>query len=640
MKEYDKKTDISYGQIVAGALLRFESIDSIDTHLLIQDFEEKNNVTVKRSVTDKDNIGKYIKTAKNGVISLRDGISLEYFIEQENCTLSERLLEISGNIVNDYFDNLDIEKYRQKKEEVLIENKKNVLATANILLISDIEEDYDELVKYGFKNIDYFKSIIRANKYFANNKEKLEKYNIILKGNQITERCSSLEKGAELKRIIEELNNNEHILVISLDRYDYSDHKEFITYLTDRKNCKSWEVKELTYSELFDRVVENTLINHTLDNTNVKSNNTLEYVDYVNHDKLLLPSKKRDLKILYLDSIKISKFAQRVSQELGLDITFKEDNNFSLGRYTKNHLGDYDIIIASYMYSSNILRMNIESTEQCKDTGRQLTLLATYDDVYWGVDDALGNAVDLKYVFGGNIAPDKEQHDKEFKILRQPIEVEARDEYWEKQRQSEYSLMKGIIESIVNFYNEALIKVNKMPLNDLDLKTWDELDNEYMMFVEAERKKEESELAPIRSFDNIRHEVLNYLYYRENGLINEFPAGLRIIEGKDGITVQNIYQEKPICAITFSKSYSQEDLRVFEIQTMSNKEILSNPKTIGLYTNKYERLKGIPNKPDEKQSTALASIQRKIENTLKPLNEKAKEEENQKSLNLIKKNNK
>lgn len=55
-------------------------------------------------------------------------------------------------------------------------------------------------------------------------------------------------------------------------------------------------------------------------------------------------------------------------------------------------------------------------------------------------------------------------------------------------------------------------------------------------------------------------------------MINQIPEGLKIIEDKDGIKVENIYQGRTLCAIVFPKEYKHEDLRIFQIQTLSKKE--------------------------------------------------------------------
>lgn len=128
-------------------------------------------------------------------------------------------------------------------------------------------------------------------------------------------------------------------------------------------------------------------------------------------------------------------------------------------------------------------------------------------------------------------------------------------------------------------------------------------------------------------------------------MINQIPEGLKIIEDKDGIKVENIYQGRTLCAIVFPKEYKHEDLRIFQIQTLSKKGKLSSPQTIGVYTNKYENLESIPDRPDEKQASALLSIEKKINVALRPLNEEAwkkqleQETQEPKTLNL-KRNNK
>lgn len=614
---------IQYDSIIAGALLKFESLDNIDFSLLVIDLKEKLNTEIVGILWNysPNYLRKYIEMLENGTIQLKDGISLDYFIEEEKCTLRKKLLEIAGNKVVNYFSSLDIEKYKTEKENALKTNKENVLNEANVLLISDIQDDYDELIKYGFKNVDYFKSIIRADSYFAKHPDELEKYHIILEGNQNVQHCC-FEGNVSLNGTIFRLNNKQQILITSLHRYIYSDHMELDTHLSDRKNHRFWKITELTYQGLFDRIVENMLINQILEKVNLKGKKFVPIQDYINPNRLPLPTKKSDLKILYLDPV--CKYFDRISEiasELGLNVDFKDDTNSSLGKYVKSNLGKYDIIIATQQYSRNLLNMNHESTEQCKDTGKELTLLVTYDNLYWGVDTDLAYCIKLKYAYGGNYAPDSEYHSNEIKILKLP-EIKAKDEYWTKYEQK-YSQIKSILEASVNFYNQALIQRSKPTISDLDFKTAEEINQDYINAYNNKEKKKEAELAPIRQFDNIRNSIISYLDYRNNGLIDQIPEGIKIIEGKDSIRVENVYQNRTLCAIVFPKTCQHNNLRIFEIQTLSKKGSLSSPQTIGVYTSEYDNLENIPNRPDEKQESALISIEKKINVALKPLNEKA-----------------
>ena len=621
-----KKAEIDYEPFIAGALLKFELIDNIDFSLLIEAFQRKTNINVKGILFNLDNVGKYIKSEAD--ISLRDGISLDSFIEEENCTLREKLREIAGDTVNNYFESINVKSYYHKKAKELKENKEKVLNTANVLLISENQEDYDELVKYGFKNVDYFKSLIRADQYFTKYPERLYKYHIVLKG------YTCIHKFAYLKfeGTINNLDNNNHILATPIHRYNYSDRTEFVAYLSDKINWREYTAEEPTYTAVLDKIVENTLINHITDKVKISAP---KYIDYINPNRLPLPNTKSKLKILYLDTLSVNKYSNDIAESLGLNVTFKEDNNNSLKEYVKSHLGEYDIIIASNLYSRSLLDMNIESTEQCKDTGRDLVLLVSYKDnsiLQYDEDngifnDGIGSVINLCYKFAGNIAPDAKHRQKEFRVLRKSSEFIHEDEQYKVSYENDVTCIKSILSASINIYNDALLQNKKPTINDLDMKTAEEFDNEYKIVDKQEEERKEAALKPIRAFDNIIYTIYNYLYYRKNGLITQIPEGLKITEKNDKIKVEIIYQNKTLGAITFSKDYKQyqmkRNLRVFEIQTISKKGILSNPQTIGVYTRKYENIEGIPSRPDEKQANFLSSIEKKINCCVKPLNNKA-----------------
>ncbi len=362
---------------------------------------------------------------KDGSLSTNDKKPLDYFIEEENRTVREKYEEVVGKIVLDYFDKINVDEFKQKRNDILKSQTEELKNKANILLISDIEEEYQTLKDYGFKNIDYFKSIIRSDKYFKKHPKELEKYHIVLTGNQNVQRCC-FEGQVELENTLYDLRVKKGILKTSISQYNFSDHDEFITYLGNREICHSWDTKESSYIDLFDRIVEAAIINHTLSKVKYKGNFE-PIVDYVNSNRLSLPTKKSDLKILYLDAISVKDCANDIASKLGLNITFKEDNNCSLGRYVKSHLGDYDIIIASNSYSGNILSMNNECTEQGKDSGRDLTLLVTYnEDNIWYMDEdkifdyeGFGNKITLRHIFGGMLADNQKRQSKEFRVLRQ-----------------------------------------------------------------------------------------------------------------------------------------------------------------------------------------------------------------------------
>lgn len=631
-KNKEEKQEISYEQLIAGALLKFDEIDNVDFSLLVEDFKSKTNTEIRGVWYNLKTIGNYLKCKTNGTILLREEFNLDSFLEKEYCTLGETLKFVSGDIVNEYFKNFDLEQFKTRKKQLLDNNKEQVLNIANVLLISDVEEDYKALKEYGFKNIDYFKSIIRADAWFEKYPEQLEKYHIVIKGNQNVQRCC-MDGDVPLDRKISELRNNtRNIIETPLNICGTKANREYVLWLDDRYNYKGWDTNEPSYSSLFDRLVENTLINHTLENFTNKVNNIIEYKDIDNPTRLPLPKKKSDLKILYLDSVMVFQYAEEIAKNLGLDITFKEDNNCGLGRYVKSHLGDYDIIIVSNTYSSNILCMNNESTEQCRDTGRELTVLATYDDEsIWTFDEdhisdtqGIASKLTLNYSYGGNLALDKDIKTKEFSVLRQQVELEAPSEQGKKYRQSRYSDMQAIIEAAVNIYNEALIRNEKEPIQDMDFKSAETFEQEYQVEYNKEEERKKQALAPIHAFNEIMYSVIYYLDYKKDGLITQNPQGLRITKEQNGeIKVENIYEGRPLCAIIFSEQ-NRENIRTFKIQLASNKGNLLPPETIGVYTRKYEGQAGVPNRPNEKQANALHALQKKVNFCLSPLNDEAR----------------
>lgn len=626
----NKEKRITFEQIMAGALLKFEKIDNVDISLLLEDFMSLDAVKVEPYFNIK-NLKEYMNYYhKDGSISLLDKFPLDYFIEEEERTVKDKYIEVAGNIVNNYFNRFSVEEFKKRKEKLLKEQKESILKDANILLISDEEEDYNELINYGFQNIDYFKSIIRADKYFSKHPKQLEKYHIILKGNQYVQRCC-FEGDVKLDNTLWDLRNNRKVLFTPLKRYKYSNHSEYTAYLSDFKSTREWDTEEDSYSKVLDRIIENSLINHIFKIDNLKDKKSVPIEDYVNSNRLTLPTKKSDLKILYLDSININESAKEIAQKLGLNITFKEDNNYSLGRYIKSHLGDYDIIIASSSYSSSILRMNNESTEQCKDTGRQLTLLVTYknqsipksdeDGIF--VSDGIGDKIELQYVFGGNLSNSQDIVNKEFRVLRKPYEplkFESWKQHWEKYVRSQEIDMKSIIEEAVHLYNEKLLENNCQPLRDFDLTTAKTYDEEYDKIDKKEAERQYQALEPIHTFDSLRSKIITYLRYKNQGLISDNLDGLKITETSDGICVENNYQGRTLCTIIISKQYKQDNLRVFTIQTINKKGQLGNPEIVGIYTRKYENLEGTPNRPNELQMNAIIATKKKVDALIVPQN--------------------
>lgn len=600
-------------KFIAGLLCQFNMVDGIDLNILIKDFESKTKTRLKGSFKYFENIGDYVKVDEDGTVHLKYTVSLKDMVDDiigdDEKTLFEKLHVFAGDEVNKYFDDLDREKLKSEKNNLLEKNKENVLNNGKVLIISDDEEDYNEFIKYGFKNVDYFRSIVRADRYFKKYPDRLKQYHIILKGRQKVQRCC-FEGAVDLDRTLRDINPIDTIN-ISLQKYGYPEYNDFEGYVSARHG--GWQVIASTYSSFINKIVENCFVNDVLNKT--PSNNYPKYVDYVNPYRLPLVRNKEDLKILYLGWVN-PKLEEEIKNDLGLNITFKEDDNCSLGRYVKEHLGDYDIIIASKTYSERLLNMNKESTEQCKDTGRELTILAVYEDSYCGVYDALGPGIKMTYSCGGNLAPDDyDEITCEVKMLHPKKVLDSESDYY---RPEAYTSRKVILESAVNFYNDALVKNNKAPMN-LDFKTIEETNKEYEKAFEEQRKRREEEQSYIASIDYICSEAGKYLRNRSFGKIIESPEGLNITKLNDGIKIENIFQGRTLCTLTCLDSYI-DDERVVKIQTISQKGTLTSPQTVIFNSSRYHLNDEGEFKPDEKQKSVVSSIEKKVEHVLEPLN--------------------
>ena len=619
----DKKT-IDYEQFVAGAIEKFGSIDGVDFSLLVEDFTKKLNVSLEGVwYHSRNNLTKYLETEDNGTIHLKDGLALNSILKGQDCVLMEKLLEIAGEEVIDYFDNLDIRAYLSAKEKGLSEYKARLLMAARVLLISDYQEDYDALIKYGFRDVDYFKSIIRANRYFAEHPQELRKYHIILYGNQNVLNCD--HDPIDLDEKVNELWKHNSILHTELHRYDSSKKTEFYAYLADYQNHRRLNVHEYSYQAVFDRIIEAAFINKLLEKAKVASGPFVPITDSVNPKTLPTPTEKAGLRILYLNHNGNEEYLNKIAEQLGLTIQFVRENNESLGQNVINDLGNWDIIIGSKIYSRDLLGMNIESTEQCKDTGRRLTLLMIDECLHYWYQDEIGEGNKLTYVFGGSAALDDESHEKQYGFLVHKEEF-GKDEDLLESDLVELSTARSIIESAVSIYNEALLQAKLPAISDLDFRTAEDFNQEYLNVYTVEKAAREADLAAISAFDEIKSEVLCYLDFLKKRLINGPLEGLKIIPSEKGVRVESfygdVYNQRVLCSIEFPYETPRGEIRIFEIQTESKKGRLTPPQAVGLYTKHFRYLYNVP-KPTDAQAHALDALLKKVKFYLKPLNDEA-----------------
>ena len=270
--------------------------------------------------------------------------------------------------------------------------------------------------------------------------------------------------------------------------------------------------------------------------------------------------------------------------------------------------------------------MNIESTEQCKDTGRDLVLLLTYESrpipkMIEEEYDSLGIGTEctLRYSFGGRLATESTKKYFQFPVLR-------KETIKDKRKEDDKSEIKVTLEQAVNLYNNELQKTGKNSIEDVTFKTSDEYKEEYDKKEQEKKEEQEKELEPIYNYKKLYCQISNYLYFKSKNLVPKDLPGLKIIEEENGIKIINLYQGKPLCAITMSKGYPKDNLNIFTIEKRTKKGTLGSPTMVGIYTKSKEKTPNIPRRPNEEEQRVLSSIMKKVDYVIEPLNENASQQ--------------
>lgn len=109
------KRTLNMEQLVAGALLSFDNVSSLDISLLTEDFLKKNP-DYQFSDMKLDYIKKYVDI-NDGRISLKEGLSFESYISENEATLRKRLEQIAGARIRKYLETFEVEEFVLRKIE-------------------------------------------------------------------------------------------------------------------------------------------------------------------------------------------------------------------------------------------------------------------------------------------------------------------------------------------------------------------------------------------------------------------------------------------------------------------------------------------------------------------------------------------
>ncbi len=133
-------------------------------------------------------------------------------------------------------------------------NKEELLNTAKILLISDMKEDYDIISSFGFKKIDWFKSIVKADNYFMDNLDALDDYFIVITGFQKTYNYRII-KNVKLEDYLKSLKNRTYCYEMPNNRMTYPWYLELYVKIPNEIIKEKWNIDNKSLRNILSDIV-------------------------------------------------------------------------------------------------------------------------------------------------------------------------------------------------------------------------------------------------------------------------------------------------------------------------------------------------------------------------------------------------
>lgn len=305
--------------------------------------------------------------------------------------------------------------------------------------------------------------------------------------------------------------------------------------------------------------------------------------------------KKSDLKILlFYNKPNLIKKLESINNDLGLNVTYIFNNKESLKKKIK--LTDYDIVILN---ENNINFMN-EYLEKNKNKFKML-INYEYQDYYSFYRSTYGTNIKLNCLFS-----DRKEENISFNILNDKDKI--------------INIFRAILTSSLNIYNNKLKELYNKEIKDLDLKTYQEYNDEFKIVEKRELLKKEENLKFHKEFMEITNLIFLYLYNKKRGYILNDLKKLNIGYDENGnIFIENIGNYK----ILLDKEYKDYNIRTFILQTYSNEGKLLINKKLAIYTDVYQKTNQTPPKPNMEEQIIIKEIMTKINETLTPILEEA-----------------
>ena len=244
-----------FSQIVVGGILKFGWLDFLDIKLIIDDL-------VAYKVCSRENIKWYTKNNDKRTICLSEkGI---YTLKFDDSTSIEELWNECSFPIKKYFDKLDVEMFGKRKGEFIVHGTTDLMRSANVLVISDDESDYNQFKNYGFVNIDKFSSMIMANRLYEEDSSFLDKYHIIILGKQELNDRMRDSRDLPIETKIASIKAQKTTVVANIREELCGVTSHFCTTLSGFNGERNRVISSLIYDKLIDEVCISALMGNVL----------------------------------------------------------------------------------------------------------------------------------------------------------------------------------------------------------------------------------------------------------------------------------------------------------------------------------------------------------------------------------------
>lgn len=606
------KKEVSFEQVIAGALLKFRNLDVVDINLIMEKLSSAGFEVLDNCEYSFPSIENYIKIYENGRIELRKGLIISQSIKAVSTTIGELFQSIMGIDLIDFFDNLNLLSFKDEKQNRLLKEKATILSDGKVLVLSGDRNYFEQLKKYGFRNVKSYESFIKADFCLKDGSSSLSDYQII-----VVETPNNYED-IKVLELIKCLQNKSGVLVAYVSSEVLEDGKYFSLEYFDKGISKSFCHESRSIFDIVDFMLEGAIakkVVNSIDITNPFVNEELP------KENLPFPSSKDDLRILYLESARVSDYSKGIALELGLNVDFMSDSSDRL-KSVMTQLGNYDIVIASEMFSKRLLEEHLECHELCKETGRQVVLLATYNEEGLPIfsedgevdDYILGCYVNLNYILSGSTDRASIPSTVGFRV---PRVSESDGEFYRWYRECSKANLSAILQIAVRLYNEKFLNGELKDIDDF--KTPHEFDVSFLQAFNNEKNRQNNLLEKIRIVDEIKYYAQGFMNLNRDKQNEGSAHGLSISESDLGYRIECGFRGQIMCSLTLSKGeVSSDNLRIFNIRTLSKKNKLNPFKNCGLYSRKFRNLSVPPQVSDEEWGVVL-SIYKKIIHYIKPI---------------------